>query len=173
MRRIAESCILVTLDDTVGPYPYPKGMLMNGLQLSAVGNLTRDPETQSLASGATLTKFSIAVERSWRTESGEWDKATSYLDVVCWRYLAEDAARLLEKGVRVVVSGRLDQVTWEDKDTGAKRSRFELTADEIALHLKNIESFERRRYDENAPKAAASRPQARPASPQGGDDIWS
>lgn len=146
---------------------------MNGLQLSAVGNLTRDPETQTLASGSTLTKFSIAVERSWRTESGEWDKATSYLDVVCWRYLAEDAARILEKGVRVVVSGRLDQVSWEDKDTGKTRTRFELTADEIALHLKNIDSFQRRRYDDAAPKAAG-RPQAssRPAA-SGGDDVWS
>lgn len=151
---------------------------MNGIQLTVAGNLTRDPEAVTLNSGTSLCKFSIAVERSWKNDAtGEWDKATSFLNVVCWRYVAEDALRLLEKGVRVVVSGRLDEETWDDKDTGAKRSKFVLTADEIALGLKNIASFERKQYearDGGAGRPAMAGASARPTASRAtaSDSIW-
>lgn len=147
---------------------------MNGIHLTIAGNLTRDPEVSTVGSGASLAKFSIAVERSWRKEDGEWEKATSFVDVVCWRNLADDAEKLLEKGMRVVVTGRLDQQSWEDKDSGKTRSRFELTADEIAVSLRALESVQRRRYDD-----AAGSGGARQAAKQQGarapfdDAIWS
>lgn len=122
---------------------------MNGIHLHVAGNLTRDPEVSSVGAGTTMAKFSIAVERSWRTDGGEWEKATSFVDIVCWRYLAEDAERLLEKGMRVVVSGRFDQQSWQDKESGKTRTRFELTADEIAISLRALDSVERKRYDES------------------------
>ena len=151
---------------------------MNGIQLTIAGNVTRDPEISTVGNGATLAKFSIAVERSWKNEqTGDWDKATSFVDVVAWRFIAEDVERLLQKGMRVVVSGRLDQQSWEDKDTGKTRNRFELTADEIAISSRAIDSLERRTYDGAAnggrtaqrPAAAASRPSSSRSS---GDDIW-
>ena len=152
---------------------------MNGIQTTVVGNLTRDPEVQTVGSGATLAKFTIASERSWKNEStGEWDKAVSYVDVITWRFTAEDVERLLEKGVRVVVTGRFDQVSWEDKDTGKTRTRFELTADEVGIAARSIESFERRRRGEDntggarqpARTGARPAPAARPA--QNDEDIW-
>jgi single-strand DNA-binding protein len=151
---------------------------MNGINLTIAGNLTREPEAVAVNNGTSLTKFSLACERSWRTPAGEWDKAVTYVDVVCWKNLADDTAKLLEKGVRVIVTGRLDQQTWQDKETGQNRSRLEVTADEVAISLRAVESFERRRYDENAGNGAArggqrpAQPQRRPAPAQGNDDIW-
>lgn len=146
---------------------------MNGINLTIAGNLTRDPELSQVPSGASLVKFSLAVERSFRS-GDEWDKATSFVDVVCWKYLADDAARLLKKGMRVVVSGRFDQQTWEDRESGAKRSRFELTADELAISLRVLESVERKQRDDNGQARPAARPApARRSAPAASnDDIW-
>lgn len=150
---------------------------MNGIQVTIVGNLTRDPEVQTVGSGATLAKFTVATERSWRTESGDWDKAVSFVDVVSWRFTAEDVERLLQQGVRVFVTGRFDQVSWEDKDTGKTRTRFELTADEVGIATRSIESFERRRRSDDGGAARPSggsrpAPARRPAPASSGDDVW-
>lgn len=126
---------------------------MNGINLTVAGNLTRDPDYTTVGSGTSLTKFSIAVERRFRSGE-EWDKSVSYIDIVCWKDMADQAAQLLTKGTRVIVSGRLDQQTWEDRDTGAKRSRFELTADELAISLRSVESFERKVYSDNGQQPA-------------------
>lgn len=144
---------------------------MKGIYVNVVGNLTRDPEISTVGGGTTLAKFSVAVQRSWKNESsGEWEKATSYLDVVCWRYVAEDVSRLLQKGMRVTVAGRLDQQTWEDKESGKTRSRFELTADEIGISLRALESVERKQYDGNgSDRRPATNSAARDPF---GDSIW-
>jgi len=65
--------------------------------------------------------------------------------VEAWRYLAEDVSRVLSKGVRVVVSGRLEQRQWTDKETNEKRSNYVLVADNIGLGLISVESFQRRK----------------------------
>lgn len=150
---------------------------MNGIHLTIAGNLTRDPEVSTVGSGASLAKFSVAVERSWRKEDGEWEKATSFVDVVCWRNLADDAEKLLQKGMRVMVTGRMDQQSWDDKETGKTRSRFEVTADEIAVSLRAIESIERRQYDSaasNGSSRSGDRRSGAQASRAPFDDaIWS
>jgi single-strand DNA-binding protein len=146
---------------------------MKGILVNVAGNLTRDPEISTVGGGTSLAKFTIAVQRSWKNEStSEWEKATSYLDVVCWRYVAEDVARLLQKGMRVTVSGRLDQQTWEDRETGKNRSRFEVTADEIGISLRALEGIERRRYEDNG-GGQQKRPVAAAARDPFGDAIWS
>ena len=117
---------------------------MSASPTTIVGNVTANPELKFLGNGAPKTEFSVAVSHYWTDASGEKQEKTSFFDVVAWRYLAEDVARVLEKGVRVVVTGRLEQRSWEDEKTGSKRSKVELIADEVAVASKSIESFQRR-----------------------------
>jgi single-strand DNA-binding protein len=70
--------------------------------------------------------FGLAVNRRWQNRQTQaWEEATSYLDVVCWRELAENVAESITKGDRIIVTGRLEQRTWETSD-GDKRSKVEL-----------------------------------------------
>ena len=115
---------------------------MNTSSVTLIGNLTRDPEITTLASGAMKATFGIACERRWM-QSGEWQSETSFFNVVAWRDRAEMARNLLEKGMRVTVTGTLQQRSWEN-DQGETRSVVEVTADEIAIGLWSIESLQRR-----------------------------
>jgi single-strand DNA-binding protein len=101
-----------------------------------VGNLTRDPEIRYTRDGQATTSLSVAVNRRWQDkETKEWEESVSFLDVVCWRDLAENVALSLTKGARVVVTGRLEQRSWES-DEGEKRSKVEIVADEIGASLR-------------------------------------
>ena len=101
-----------------------------------VGNLTRDPEIRYTRDGQATTSLSVAVNRRWQDRSTqEWEESTSFFDVVCWRDLAENVALSLTKGARVVVTGRLEQRSWES-DEGEKRSKVEIVADEIGASLR-------------------------------------
>ena len=100
--------------------------------VTIVGNLTRDPELRFTPSGQATATFGVAVNRRGQNrQSQEREEATSFLDVVCWGQLAENAAQSLTRGTRVVVSGRLDQRSWENQE-GEKRSKIEITADEVS-----------------------------------------
>ena len=100
------------------------------------GNITRDPEMRYTPSGVSKVTFGVAVNRSWRNQqSQEWEEQTSFFNVVAWRQLAENAGASLTKGMRVVVSGRLEQRSWETEQ-GEKRSVVEIVADEIAPSLR-------------------------------------
>jgi len=104
--------------------------------VSIVGNLTREPELRFTPSGQATATFGVAVNRAWTDrQSQERRESTSFFDVVCWGTLAENAATSLTRGTRVVVTGRLDQRTWETQE-GDKRSKVEVTADEIAPSLR-------------------------------------
>ncbi|MEI6710605.1 MAG: single-stranded DNA-binding protein, partial [Actinomycetota bacterium] len=83
-------------------------------QITVVGNITRDPELKFLTSGNAAMKFSIAVSRRWQNrQTQEWEEKTSYFDVQAYGSLAENCANSLQKGTRVIVSGRMEQRTWE------------------------------------------------------------
>ncbi|HXX91812.1 MAG TPA: single-stranded DNA-binding protein [Acidimicrobiales bacterium] len=130
-------------------------MTTNGTTL--VGNLTRDPEIRYTREGAANTTFGLAVNRRWQVRgTDEWEEATSFFDVVCWRELAENVALSLVKGTRVVVSGRLDQRTWEGED-GERRSRIEVTADEVgpSLRFATVEITKNERRSVNGHDATA------------------
>ena len=78
----------------------------------------------------------MAVNRRWQDRSTqEWQEATSFFDVVCWRDLAENVALSLTKGMRVVVTGRIEQRSWETDD-GEHRSKVEIVAEEIGPSLR-------------------------------------
>ena len=102
---------------------------------SLTGNLTRDPEIRYTRDGQATTTFGLAINRRWQDrETREWEESVSFFDVVCWRDLAENVALSLSKGMRVIVTGRLDQRSWETED-GEHRSKVEITADEIGPSL--------------------------------------
>jgi single-strand DNA-binding protein len=104
--------------------------------VSIVGNLTREPELRFTPSGQATATFGIAVNRTWTDrQSQERRESTSFFDVVCWGTLAENAATSLARGTRVVVTGRLDQRSWESQE-GERRSKVEITAEEIAPSLR-------------------------------------
>jgi len=101
-----------------------------------VGNLTRDPELRFVPSGAATTNFGLAVNRRWQNrQTQEWEEATSFFDVVCWRELAENVAESLTRGSRVMVTGRLEQRSWETPE-GDKRSKIEVVADDVGPSLR-------------------------------------
>src|SRR6187402_1923046 len=104
--------------------------------VSVVGNCTRDPELRFTPSGQAVASFGLAVNRRWQNrQTNEWEEAVSFFDVTCWAQLAENVAESVQKGTRVIVTGRLDQRSWET-DNGEKRSKVEVVADEIAPSLK-------------------------------------
>jgi single-strand DNA-binding protein len=111
-------------------------IMSSGNNVSVVGNITREPELRFTPSGQATTSFGLAANRRWQNrQTNEWEEATSFFDVVCWRELAENVAESLEKGARVVVMGRLEQRTWETQE-GDKRSKVEIVADEIGPSLR-------------------------------------
>ena len=100
------------------------------------GNITRDPEMRYTPSGVSKVTFGVAVNRSWRNQqTQEWEEQTSFFNVVAWRQLAENVGASLTKGSRVVVSGRLEQRSWETEQ-GEKRSIVEIVADDVAPSLR-------------------------------------
>ena len=104
--------------------------------VTVAGNLTRDPEIRYTRAGQATTSLSVAVNRRWQNQqTKEWEESVSFLDVVCWRDLAENVALSLTKGSRVLVSGRLEQRSWET-DGGERRSKVEIVADDVAASLR-------------------------------------
>ncbi|MDQ1569280.1 MAG: single-strand DNA-binding protein, partial [Actinomycetota bacterium] len=120
---------------------------MSGNSITIVGNITRDPELRFTPSGQANARLGVAVNRRWQDKnSGEWQEATSFFDVICWRELAENVSESLKRGARIIVTGRLEQRTWEQE--GNKRSVVEIIADEVAPSLRwataKVEKTERR-----------------------------
>ena len=104
--------------------------------ITVVGNITRDPELKFLNSGQAAVRLSVAVNRRWQNrQTQEWEERVSYFEVTGYGALAENAANSLAKGTRVIVTGRLEQRSWETEN-GDKRSIVEINADEIAPSLR-------------------------------------
>ena len=93
-----------------------------------MGRLTRDPELRHTGSGTAVASFSLAVDRDFKSQSGE--RETDFIDVVAWRSTAEFVSKYFSKGRMAVVEGRLQVRDWTDKD-GAKRRSAEVVADNI------------------------------------------
>jgi single-strand DNA-binding protein len=101
--------------------------------ITLVGNVARDPELRFTSSGQPTATFGLAVNRRFQ-RNNEWVEEVSYFDIVCWRKLAENVAKSITKGSRVIVTGRLDQRRWKTPE-GDNRSKVEVTADEIGAAL--------------------------------------
>ena len=103
--------------------------------VSIAGNLVADPELRYTKNGAAITSFRVAVNRRWNTD-GEGEEETSFFDVTAWAQIAENAAESLSKGMRVVVTGRLEEQRWEDKETKEPRRKIVIIADEVAPSMR-------------------------------------
>jgi single-strand DNA-binding protein len=98
-----------------------------------LGNLTRDPEVRYTPKGSAVCDLGIAVNRVYTTDSGEKREEVTYVDVVLWSRLAEIAGEYLKKGRPVFIEGRLQMDTWDDKQTGQKRSRLRVVGETMQL----------------------------------------
>ena len=107
--------------------------------LTIAGNLTRDPELRSVNGGRSVVSFSVAENRRWTDKSGATQEAVTYLDVTAWGPMATHVAASLRTGDRVLVTGRLEQRSWEAQD-GQRRTKHELVATEVAASLRYAEA---------------------------------
>lgn len=100
-------------------------------QVTLMGNLTRDPELRQTPSGQNVCSFSLALNRSYKDQSGEWQEATDYIDIVAWGPLGERVSQYLHKGSRTLVQGRLQSRSWEQE--GVKRNKVEVLASDVTF----------------------------------------
>ena len=94
-----------------------------------IGNLTRDPELKSLPSGIKVCSFSIATNRVWKDKNGARQEAADYHNVVVFGRQAETVAQYMKKGSSILIEGRMQTRSWEDKNSGEKKYRTEVVAD--------------------------------------------
>jgi single-strand DNA-binding protein len=103
--------------------------------VTIIGNLVEDPELRFTPSGVAMAKLRIAVNRRWRDRNDQWQEETSFFGGTVWREMAENIAESLQKGARVIVTGSLEQRSWETQD-GDKRSIVEIRIDEVGPSLR-------------------------------------
>ena len=97
------------------------------------GTVTRDPEMRATPSGAQACNFTIAVNRVFRGSDGGQQEQTSFIDCVAWGKSGETIAQYVKKGSALIVSGRIEQRSWEDKTSGQRRSRVEIVVDDFSF----------------------------------------
>jgi single-strand DNA-binding protein len=98
-----------------------------------LGNVTRDPEVRYTPKGSAVCDLGVAVNRAYTTDSGEKREEVTFVDVTLWGRTAEVASEYLKKGRPVFIEGRLQMDTWDDKQTGQKRTRLRVVADNMQL----------------------------------------
>lgn len=94
-----------------------------------IGNLTRDPELRSLPSDIKVCTFSLATNRVWKDKNGARQESADYHNVVVFGRQAETVAQYMKKGSSILVEGRMQTRSWDDKTTGEKKYRTEIVAD--------------------------------------------
>ena len=98
-----------------------------------LGNCTRDPEVKYTPKGTAVTELGLALNRYYTTEGGEKREETTFVDVTLWGRPAEVAGEYLKKGRPVMIEGRLQLDTWDDKQTGQKRSKLKVVGENLQL----------------------------------------
>ena len=98
-----------------------------------LGNLTRDPEVRYTPKGSAVCDLGVAVNRVYTTDTGEKREEVTYVDVVLWARLAEIAGEYLKKGRPIFIEGRLQLDTWDDKQSGQKRSKLRVIGETMQL----------------------------------------
>ncbi|MBI3879991.1 MAG: single-stranded DNA-binding protein [Verrucomicrobia bacterium] len=133
-------------------------MAANFNKVILAGNLTRDPELRYTPKGLAIAKFGLAVNRRWKDEAGNVQEEVTFVDVDAFGKQAETIGQYLKKGRPFLVEGRLRLDTWDDKQTGQKKSRLGVVLESFSF----LDSGNRTEGAPGAPAAAAPRP--RPAN---------
>jgi single-strand DNA-binding protein len=118
-----------------------------------VGNLTRDPELRYTPKGTAIASFGLAINRKWKSETGESKEEVTFVDVEVWDRQAEVIAQYFKKGRPILVEGRLKYDQWEDKNTHQKQSK-------LKVRLESFSFIDTKGPDGGVPSEA---PRARPA----------
>jgi single-strand DNA-binding protein len=100
-------------------------------EVRLIGRLTRDPELRSTSGGQYVCTFGLATGRKFKGQDGEMREETTFVDVTCWGKLGENVAKYMQKGRQIFVGGRLKFDSWEDKQTGQKRSKLSCVAENV------------------------------------------
>lgn len=98
-----------------------------------IGNLGKDPEVKFTPSGTAVAKFSLATNERYKDKSGEWQDRTEWHNIVAWQRLAEIVGEYVKKGNKLYIEGRLQTSSWEDKQSGEKKYRTEIIAQDLVL----------------------------------------
>ena len=98
-----------------------------------MGNLTTDPEIRTTTKGQNLASFTLAINRTWNSANGERQEETSFINCTAWGKTGETISKYVSKGRQLLVSGRLQQRTWQDKDTGKNRSAIDVIVEEFSF----------------------------------------
>lgn len=128
-----------------------------------IGNLTRDPEIRYTPKGTAVADISLAINRTWNNESGQKQEETTFVEVTLWGKTGELAHKYLSKGRPVYIEGRLQLDSWEDKESGKKRSKLKVVGDSMQF-ISDGKSRENQSADPSPPS------QSPPASPSDEDD---
>jgi len=146
--------------------------------VTVIGNITRDPELRFTNAGQAIATLGVAVNRRFQ-RNGQWEENTSFFNVTCWGQLGENVAQSVGKGTRVIITGRLEQRSWETQE-GEKRSVVEIVADEVAPSLRwaTVEVTKNERKEGggdfggggSSGRSVANEPQGAPASAFGDEE---
>jgi single-strand DNA-binding protein len=98
-----------------------------------VGNLGKDPEIKYTPNGVPVAKFSLATNERYKDKAGEWHDRTEWHNIVVWQRLAEIVGEYVKKGSKIYIEGRLQTSSWEDKQSGEKKYRTEIIANDLVL----------------------------------------
>src|ERR1700746_630125 len=121
-----------------------------------VGNLGKDPEVKYTPSGVPVAKFSMATNERYKDKAGEWQDRTECHNIVAWQRLAEIVGEYVKKGSKIYIEGRLQTSSWEDKQSGEKKYRTEIVAQDLLLLSGRGEGDGEGRTSRGASAASAS-----------------
>ena len=126
------------------------------------GNLTRDPELRYTPKGMAIAKIGLAINRRWKSETGEMKEETTFVDVDAFGKTAETIGQYLKKGRPILIEGRLRYQTWEDKQSGQKKSKLGVVMETFQFHGFRRRPWRRRRFVRSPAGASGRRPPPRP-----------
>ena len=130
-----------------------------------IGNLGKDPELRYTTSGVAVATFSLATSDSWKDQEGNQQERTEWHNIVAWRKLAEICGEWLKKGKRIYIEGRIQNRSYDDKNTGQKRYITEIVADQMIM----LDGGGGRAAAESPSTAGTTTMESTPPAPQGED----